>query len=82
MDLVWLAAFIVRLQVSNYSHLSDHIVQLQIYRIINEKQSTYAPITIGKIVIIMIKWVISIFQKKIYTFHVQMQMLTVYRPLW
>ena len=82
MDLVWLAAFIVWSQVSNYSQLSDHIVQLQIYRIINEKQSTYAPITFGKIVIIMIKWVISIFQKKIYTFHVQMQMLTVYRPLW
>ena len=37
MDLVWLASSTVHLQMSDYSHLSDYTVQLQLYRIISEK---------------------------------------------
>ena len=36
-DLVWLAASTVRLQVSNYSQLSDYTIRLQLYRMISEK---------------------------------------------
>ena len=36
-DLVWLAASTVRLQVSDYSQLSDYTIRLQLYRMINEK---------------------------------------------
>ena len=36
-DLAWLAASIVQLQVSDYSQLSDCTVPLQLYRMISEK---------------------------------------------
>ena len=36
-DLVWLAASTVRLQVSDYSQLSDYTIRLQLYRMISEK---------------------------------------------
>ena len=36
-DLVWLASSTVHLQMSDYSHMSDYTVQLQLYRIISEK---------------------------------------------
>ena len=35
-DLVWLAASTVWLQVSSYSQLSNYTVQLQLYRVISE----------------------------------------------
>ena len=35
-DLVWLAALTVRLQVSDYSQLSDYTVRLQLYRGISD----------------------------------------------
>ena len=36
-NLVWLAASAVLLQVSDYSQMSNYIVQLQLYRMISEK---------------------------------------------
>ena len=35
-DLAWLAASTVRLQVSNYSQLSEYTDRLQLYRTISE----------------------------------------------
>ena len=35
-DLVWLAASTVRLQVSDYRQLSNYTVQLQLYKVISE----------------------------------------------
>ena len=37
-NLVWLAASAVLLQVSDYSQMSNYIVQLQPYRMISEKK--------------------------------------------
>ena len=37
LDLVWLATSAVRLQVSDYSQLSDYTVQLRLCRMISEK---------------------------------------------
>ena len=44
-DLVWLAASIVWLQVSNYRQLSKYTVQLQLYRMIGEKWGCKCSIT-------------------------------------
>ena len=45
-NLVWLAASAVLLQVSDYSQMSNYIVQLQLYRMISEKNKVAdAPIT-------------------------------------
>ena len=40
-DLVWLATSTVQLEVSDYSQLSYHTVQLQLYRMISEKWSSW-----------------------------------------
>ena len=51
MDLVWLAALTVRLQVSDYSQLSDYNSTEQL----EKNKSTNAPITSEEIVMVMIQ---------------------------
>ena len=46
-DLVWLAASTVQLQVFDYSQLSDFTVWLQLYKMISEKWSSWYTNHIG-----------------------------------
>ena len=57
-DLVWLAASTVSLQVSDYSRLFDYTVRFQLSRVIREAADT--PTTFEEIVMVMITYVISI----------------------
>ena len=54
-DLVWSATSTVRLQVSDYSQLSDYAVQLQLYRVVSEISSTWCTNHILEIVMVMVK---------------------------
>ena len=58
-DLVWLAASTVRLQVSDYSQLSDYTVRLQLYIMTSQNEAANAPITFEEIVVVMIKHCIN-----------------------
>ena len=58
-DLVWLAASIVWLQVSNYRQLSNYTVQLQLYRMISEKWGCKCSNHIWGNVMVMINPIIS-----------------------
>ena len=59
-DLVWLAASTVWLQVSNNSQLSNYTVRYNCTEWLEKYKAADAPITFEEIVMVMITYVISI----------------------